>query len=235
LFAPALEEAFGRARRLWNSARAASDPDSLHRDYQPPDLFLLAGGSSQLPLVWKWAERTGEQDLGFPAHRISFSQEEAKRKVALGGALYARVRKQDVSAADVKIKPEDTLQFLLIPIVYEIQGRRYHRIFPTGYRVTPEGTPQVWPHQPDDNGELDLLIYENMDYRDGPWELPRKLQDLKMYARGKEPLAQFNLHFQSSARTEVVYRVLREGELARKLLVQYKGRDGRPRTEGEVI
>ena len=225
IIAPALEEAFGRARRLWNSAREAYDPAVRSAPYRPPDLLLLAGGSSQLPLVWKMAARQGDDFLGFPVNMIRFSKSEAKRKVALGGALYARVRAQEATADDVAIRPENTLRYLLIPIVYEIMARRYQRIFPTGYEVTEQGIAQPRAHHPDDQGKLELLVYEDFDYRGEPWDLTRELLDLKMKAPGKELLTELEFQFPNSDIHQVEYMVKRAG-LARKLVVRPSGGNG---------
>jgi len=233
LISPALEEALGRARRLWLAAREVAHPEARTAPYHPPDLFLLAGGSSQLPLVWKLAAQeskysTQDPGFGFPAHEVRFSFHEAKRKVALGAAHYARVRRQDRQDADVALVPPlNALEFLLVPIVHEIRGSRYESIFDPGYRVTEQGEPQPRPHQPDDHGNLELVLYENVDYRYERWELPKRLVSLDMTAPGKEPLAIFKLKFPSSRKVEVTYRVLLS-EHARKVRIQWMGPNGEP-------
>ena len=142
--------------------------------------------------------------------------------------MYARVRNQGrLDEIVAVVPPANALEFLLIPVVYEIQGKLYQNIFDPGYRVTPEGDPMPRQLQPNERGEVELNLYENVDYRCDPWELPKRLRDLGMTAPGKEPLATFKLKLPDGRRTDVTYRV-RLAEHARKIVIQWRGRDGEP-------
>lgn len=211
---PALEEVFGRAMRMWKEVHDTGGK------YEPPDLFLLAGGSSQLPLIWKMAcAPASEGGLGMPRENIRFVPAAAKRKVALGAALYALVRYRIQKLAIQP--PEDALKFLLVPIVSEVGYDQFIRMFPLDYRVTETGVPEVRRYLHPES-LMELVVYENVDWRYEGWQPDKKLKELGMYAPGKQHLATFAIRFRDVAQTTVTHLLYRTG-LTRKMAVRFDG------------
>lgn len=208
---PALRESFERARLMLESVH----PD---RTYVPPTRLLLAGGSSNLPIIRKMAEEV--LDVA-PAH-IEFSEYTAKRKVVLGAAFYSHAHRQP---AFVQIVPHDPKDFVLLPIVYEMGGMAFRTIFPAGFRVAGPASAVTKAY-----GRLERLtlqLYEDIDYRTGEkWVPTEQMQRLGMQAAGKEPLTRFQIAFGPGAdSSRVVHWLEHTPDGLRKMWVQYARKD----------
>lgn len=212
---PALLEAFGRAQRLWDAVR----PVNAQHVYRPPELLLLAGSSSQLPVIWKLAESPlGQGGLEYPAANIRFDVRSAKRKVALGAALYQVV---DREAGRLFIKPRPASDYVLIPIVHRVEGTFFEPIFKAGDKAGAGQTP-VMKNYPVSEEQVTLSLYENMDLRDQAWKASPELLALGVDAPGKEFLARFDAVFADINQTDVVHTLIQEPG-GRSLRLEFKG------------
>lgn len=199
---PALVEAFSRSRRLWDAVR---EQETLTGPYKPPDLLLLAGMSSLLPIVRQVAASKGEECLGVPDSQILYDRDEAKTKVAKGAAW------SELAQAYEPIVPEPALNYLLIPLVKGVGMKSgvlfFERLFKLGYEIPAQGVPGEVIERDTRHYSQQLLLdlYQNMDFRDQTWTPDKKLRDLGVDSPGKEPAVSFDIEFANLSDTCIKY------------------------------
>ena len=185
-------------------------------------MLLLAGGASRLPLIWKMAQISAEDGgLAYPAHRIGFAEAKAKRKVALGSALYAYVRNRPL---EFDLVPQPATDFVLLPMVHEVGTKSFDCIFPASYHANSDPVEKTYKVGSTAR-ELRLAVWESIDYRKEHWEPDDELKALGMHSPGKSMLTTLVLHFKNHENTLVRHFLKRNGH-GRTIEVQYEGPQG---------
>jgi molecular chaperone DnaK (HSP70) len=223
LIEPAFRELLERARRLWDQVRP------MHGGYRPPDLVMLAGGSSRIPLLRRLlSEPAAGGGLGVAAADIKpdldgVQSERVKVKVAEGAALY--LHGQSLLVGDYHLEPVDPHEYILMPLVQELAGGVVEEIFQAGYRIDAREHVAITKAT---KGNIEIVVFENIDQRTEIWEPGNALRGLGLSAPGKEKLAAFALDVGPTSKPEPVelrFSVEQEGYV-RKLNVSCTNRDG---------
>jgi hypothetical protein len=229
---PALEEAFERARHLWDKVRG-SEP------YYPPEMMLLAGSTSCLPIIVDVAAEV----LGIDPEpvRKNLDRHRLKRKVAVGAAMYANIR--DVPAETLEIRPPtDPSDYVLLPIVYQADGDVFREVFRPGYCISEskdQPASKTFPRRE----RLALRLFENCDYREKLWDPAwhRNLLELGLKATGKEWLADVLLELDGGVAAGLTFWMTRgepelgEPENSRVLVVRFPDPGGKLGTKRVLL
>lgn len=225
---PGLDEAFGRAKRMWEQITASDATGNTHP--RKLDLFLMAGGSSCLPILW----RKAQQWLGVSPSQIRHDSHWAKRKVAMGAANYAAARRGVTTLA--VMPPMNISEYVLLPIGYRENLQMFSTLYASGTRISPvDGSPVDRQYTLYDT-QLDLVVFESVDYRPHFWkpENDPKLKRLGLRAPGKEPLTTYRLQFANPRAAVVRHRIEAPPHAPRKMIVEYQSRNGLERKDQRI-